>query len=44
MCIYTHACTYTHRGNKSEMIICYNEKRGAIYNLVRKTNKRWYHP
>ena len=40
MCIYTHThkCTYTHTGksdNKSEMIICYNEKSGAIYNMMR---------
>ena len=37
-CIYTHTCTYTHTDksdNKSEKIICYNEKGAAIYNVMR---------
>ena len=39
-CVYIHTyrCTYPHTGmsdNKSEMIICYNEKGGAIYNMTR---------
>ena len=38
MCIYTHKCTFTHTGksdNKSEMILCHNEKGGAVYNMMR---------
>ena len=34
----THRCTYTHAGkpdNKPEMITCYQEKGGAIYNMMR---------
>ena len=46
-CVNTHKCTYTHTGkpaSKSEMIIFYSEKRGARYNMLGQTNKRWYHP